>query len=142
VEKQVIFCNPESDPPIRALFKGHDLKIKRSKMMKTHTKTAVQIRRLFYSAYKQICFHNIVCSQNHNTLKYETPRDLVRVCGHTSAHYRGADKSLALTRKETRSEACQGRAGFQQHRDARCHQVFFSCKTRRRRKITPFWQKH
>jgi len=56
MEKQVIFCNPERDPPITALFKGHDLKIKRSKMMKTHTKTAVQIRRLYCSAYKQFCF--------------------------------------------------------------------------------------
>jgi len=28
--------------------------------------------------------------------------------------------------KETSSEACQGRAKFQQHRDASCHQVFFS----------------
>jgi len=27
------------------------------------------------------------------------------------------------TRKETSSEACQGRARFQQHRDASCHQV-------------------
>ena len=27
--------------------------------------------------------------------------------------------------KETSSEACQGRAQFQQHRDASCHQVFF-----------------
>ena len=26
--------------------------------------------------------------------------------------------------KETSSEACQGRARFQQHRDASCHQVF------------------
>ena len=38
--------------------------------------------------------------------------------------YWGADKSLAPTRKETRLEACQGRARFQQHRDARRHQVF------------------
>jgi len=57
--------------------------------------------------------------------------------------YRGADKSLAPTRKETSSEACQGRSRFQQHRDASCHQGFsFSCKARRRRKFTPFWQKH
>ena len=40
--------------------------------------------------------------------------------------YRGADKSLARPgRKETRSEAFQGRARFQQHRDASCHQVVF-----------------
>ena len=38
--------------------------------------------------------------------------------------YRGADKSLAQTRKAKSSEACQGRARFQQHRDASCHQVF------------------
>ena len=38
--------------------------------------------------------------------------------------YRGADKFLAPTRKETTSEAFQGRARFQQHRDASCHQVF------------------
>jgi len=47
-----------------------------------------------------------------------------------------------LIRKETSSESCQGRAPFQQHRDASCHQVFFSCKARCRRKFTPFWQKH
>jgi len=29
------------------------------------------------------------------------------------------------TRKETSSETCQGRARFQQHRDAGCYQVFF-----------------
>jgi hypothetical protein len=39
--------------------------------------------------------------------------------------YRCADKSLAATRKETGSEACQGRARFQQHRDASCHRVSF-----------------
>jgi len=38
--------------------------------------------------------------------------------------YRGDGKSLAPTRKETNSETCQGRARFQQHRDANCHQVF------------------
>jgi hypothetical protein len=32
---------------------------------------------------------------------------------------------LSPTRKETSSEACQGRARFQQHRDVSCHQVFF-----------------
>jgi len=31
--------------------------------------------------------------------------------------------SLSPTRNETRSEAIQGRARFQQHRDASCHQV-------------------
>ena len=30
-----------------------------------------------------------------------------------------------------------GDARFQQHRDASCHQVFFSYKARRRRKFTP-----
>jgi len=34
----------------------------------------------------------------------------------------GADKCLA---RQGSSEACQGRARFQQHRDASCHQVFF-----------------
>ena len=38
--------------------------------------------------------------------------------------YRGADTSLAPARKETSSKTCQGRARFQQHRDASC-QVFF-----------------
>ena len=39
-----------------------------------------------------------------------------------AAYTGGADKSLAPTRKETSSEACQGRARFQLHRDANCHQ--------------------
>ena len=38
---------------------------------------------------------------------------------------RGADKSLTRPGKKTSLEACQGRARFQQHRDASCHQVFF-----------------
>jgi len=33
--------------------------------------------------------------------------------------------SLSPNRKETSSEACQGRARFQQHGDASCHQGFF-----------------
>jgi len=37
----------------------------------------------------------------------------------------GVLTSLSPTRKETSSEACKGRARFQQHRDASCHQVFF-----------------
>ena len=49
---------------------------------------------------------------------------------------------LSPKRKRTISEACLGRARFQQHRDASCHQVFSPCKARRRRKFTPFWQKH
>ena len=56
--------------------------------------------------------------------------------------YTGVLISASPTRKETSSEACQGRTRFQQHGDASRHQVFFSpCKARRRRKFTPFWQK-
>jgi len=66
-------------------------------------------------------------------------------------HYRNT--TLELTEDDTdvskrvglierSSEACQGRARFQQHRDATCHQFFFSCKAKRQRKFTPFWQKH
>jgi hypothetical protein len=36
--------------------------------------------------------------------------------------------SWCPTRKETSSEACQGRARFQQHRDASCHQVSFPAR--------------
>ena len=39
--------------------------------------------------------------------------------------YRGADKSLAKTRKETSSEAYRGRARFQQNKDVSCLQVSF-----------------
>ena len=39
-------------------------------------------------------------------------------------HYRGAD-NLRPARKETSSDACQGCARFQQHRDARFHLVSF-----------------
>jgi hypothetical protein len=34
------------------------------------------------------------------------------------------------------------RVRFQQHRDARFHQVFLPCKARRRWKFTLFWEKH
>ena len=40
-------------------------------------------------------------------------------------HVPGCWQVLSPTRKETSSEACQGRARFQQHQDASCHQVFF-----------------
>ena len=35
---------------------------------------------------------------------------------------------VSATRKETSSEACQGRAQFQQHRDSNCHQVVFPAR--------------
>jgi len=55
--------------------------------------------------------------------------------------YRGADKSLARSgRKQARKHVRRG-ARFQQHREASCYQ-FFSCKARRRREFTSFWQKH
>jgi hypothetical protein len=41
--------------------------------------------------------------------------------------YRGVDV-LSPTRNETSSEACQGRARFQQNRDASCRQVSFPAK--------------
>ena len=44
----------------------------------------------------------------------------------------GADKSLAQPGRKTSSEACKGRARFQQHRDASCYHVFFfQCKARK-----------
>ena len=42
--------------------------------------------------------------------------------------YRGTDKSLARPGSKTSSEACQGRARFQQHRDTSCHQVFLPAR--------------
>ena len=39
--------------------------------------------------------------------------------------YQGADKSLARSGREKSSEAYQGRAQFQQNREASCHQVCF-----------------
>ena len=54
--------------------------------------------------------------------------------------YRGADKSLARPGRKQARKHVKGRARFQQHRDASCHQVFFffSCKAMRQRKYTPF----
>ena len=48
-------------------------------------------------------------------------------------------KSFLVTEAERKNVS--RRARFQQHRDASCHQIF-SCKARRWRKFTPFWQKH
>jgi len=45
-------------------------------------------------------------------------------------------KSLLITDAERKH--VRRRARFQQHRDASCHQVFFSCKARHRRKFMPF----
>jgi hypothetical protein len=36
----------------------------------------------------------------------------------------------------------KGRAWFQQHRYASCHQVFSPCKAKRQRKFTPVWEKY
>ena len=47
----------------------------------------------------------------------------------------GAGKSLARPGRETSSEACQGRARFQQHRDASCHQVFFFLQVKEPKEI-------
>jgi len=52
--------------------------------------------------------------------------------------FRGADKSLARPGRKQARKHVRRRARFQQHRDAICYQVFFSCKARRRRKFTPF----
>ena len=61
----------------------------------------------------------------------------------------GCWQVLSPTRKETSSEACQGRVRFQQHRDASCHQVFFppprqgaegnSCHSDRNISLFPSW---
>ena len=71
----------------------------------------------------------------HKTHKSELPSSLRSLSNSTCrrkrnvpllrnvARYRGADKSLARTRKDTSLEACQGRARLQRHRDASCHQV-------------------
>jgi len=40
----------------------------------------------------------------------------------------GCWQVLSPTRKEKSSEQCQGRAWFQQHRDASCHQVSFPAR--------------
>jgi len=45
-----------------------------------------------------------------------------------SSLYPGCWKVLTPTRTETGSEASQGRARFQQHRDASCHQVYFPAR--------------
>ena len=50
-------------------------------------------------------------------------------------------RAFSPTEKETSTEACQGRARFQQHRDASCHQGSFPTRQGGRRKFTPFWQK-
>ena len=61
---------------------------------------------------------------------------------------KGGTVRASLTRKETSSEACQGRARFQQSRDASCHQVSFpagqgaegnSRHSDRNISLFPFW---
>jgi len=49
-------------------------------------------------------------------------------CNREIVRYRGADNSLAPTRKETSSETRQGRVRFQQYQDASCHQVSFPAR--------------
>ena len=65
--------------------------------------------------------------------------DVETASNHVQAQYPGgADKSLARPGRKQARKHLRRRARFQQHRDASCHQVFLSCKARRRRKFTPF----
>jgi len=55
--------------------------------------------------------------------------------------HRGADKSLARPGRKRARKHVRDQRDFN-NIDASCHQFLFSCKSRRRRKFTPFWQKH
>ena len=50
-------------------------------------------------------------------------------------YYRGTDKFLARPGSKISSKACQGRARFQQHRDASCRQVFFFLQSKEPKEI-------
>ena len=69
---------------------------------------SVTYNEINYGFMKTKCMYNI-CDKG---LKSENVQTV----------YWGAEKVLSPTRKETSSEACHGRARFQQHRDASCHQ--------------------
>ena len=69
-------------------------------------------------ARKHVRYSKWGCYSLKNTAISSTNEDF-------DAFNRGADKALARPGRETSSEACQGRARFQQHRDASCHQVSF-----------------
>ena len=56
--------------------------------------------------------------------------------------YRGAGKSLARPGRKQARKHVRERAISTTSRRELSSRFFFSCKARRRRKFTPFWQKH
>jgi len=68
-------------------------------------------------------------ANSHFSKFYEHPKKPLRIVEERRIIcplYRDADKSLARPGRKKSSEARQGRERFQRHRDASCHQVFFS----------------
>ena len=59
-------------------------------------------------------------------LQYELSNIMPSLLSLCSILYRGADKSLARPGRRQARKHVKGRARFQQHRDASCHQAFFS----------------
>jgi len=64
------------------------------------------------------------------------PTALCRRCWKEGSVHVPNCKSFLVTEAERKH--VRRRARFQQHGDVSCHQVFFFCKARRRRKFTPF----
>ena len=62
-------------------------------------------------------------------------------CHFSAVTYPGCWQVLSSIRKEKSSEACQGARDFN-NIETQAVKFFFSCKARRQRKLTPFWQKH
>jgi len=63
-----------------------------------------------------------IWAETRECIKVNDPYIRIFIFIYLYTYIPGADKSLAATRKETSSEAYKGRARFQQHRDASCHQ--------------------
>jgi len=89
----------------------------------------------------------VLCWSNFRARKkFQTDLDKCRPSLHSSLliqmYIPGCWEVLSPTRKETSSEAYQGRAGFNNIEMRAVIKFFFFCKARRRRKFTPFWQKH
>jgi len=57
-------------------------------------------------------------------------------------HYRGADKSLARQRRKQARKHVRDARDFNNIETRAVIKFFSPCKARRRRKFTPFWQKH
>ena len=89
---------------------------------------------LTWGADKSLARHTSRCRMTESIVSLERG-----VCSCAELHVFSCYMFLLCLVQRLKGSMSGDAKRFQQHRDASCHQVFISCKARRRRK---FWQNH